>query len=269
MSLELWQVDAFTDRPFAGNPAAVCFLDSPRPDAWLQRVAAEMNLAETAFLLAEEGHWRLRWFTPKVEVDLCGHATLASAHALWQTGRLAPDAEARFMTRSGPLAARRDGEWIELDFPRDDPAPAEAPAELAAALGLAAPPRWCGRTRFDWLLELASESAVRAVAPDFRRLAALGGRGVIATSRPASPAADFVSRFFAPAAGVDEDPVTGSTHCALAPFWAERLGRRELLAHQVSERGGWLRLRLEPERVRIAGQAATVLVGELRAAEDS
>jgi PhzF family phenazine biosynthesis protein len=268
MSLDLWQVDAFADQPFAGNPAAVCFLDRARPDAWLQRVAAEMNLSETAFLLAEGDDWRLRWFTPKVEVDLCGHATLASAHALWQTGRLAPGAVARFLTRFGPLAASRDGEWIELDFPRDDPAAEEAPAELLAALGLASPPPWSGRTSFDWLLELASEEELRAMAPDFRRLAAVGGRGAVVTSRVTTGmagGADFVSRYFAPAFGIDEDPVTGSTHCALAPFWAERLGRRELLAHQVSERGGWLRLRLEEERVRIAGQATTVLVGDLRA----
>jgi PhzF family phenazine biosynthesis protein len=264
MSLELWQIDAFTDRPFAGNPAAVCVLDRAREDGWLQLVAREMNLAETAFLLPEADAWGLRWFTPRVEVDLCGHATLAAAHALWQSGRLAPDAVARFATRSGPLAARRLGEAIELDFPRDDPAPTTAPPALLAALGVGRAPAWSGQGRFDWLVEVDSETAVRGLQPDFRRLAALGGRGTIVTAAAtATPGADFVSRFFAPAAGIDEDPVTGSAHCTLAPYWAAKLGRSQLSAYQASERGGWLRLRVEEERVALAGHAVTVLIGHL------
>ncbi len=276
MSLELWQVDAFTARPFAGNPAAVCLLDRPRPDAWLQSVGAEMNLAETAFLLPEGDLYRLRWFTPTVEMDLCGHATLAAAHVLWESGRLAPAASARFLTRSGELGARRlpgEGGWIELDFPRVDAVPATPPPGLLPALRLPAPPAGVWRVGPDWLVEVAGEEEVRAARPDFARLRAESDRGaakrgvVVTAPAAAGGGADFVSRFFAPAAGIDEDPVTGSTHCALAPHWAARLGRGELVAHQVSPRGGWLRLRLMDERVGIAGQAVTVLTATLHSAE--
>lgn len=271
MSLELWQVDAFTARPFAGNPAAVCLLDRPRPDAWLQSVGAEMNLSETAFLLPEGDLYGLRWFTPAVEVDLCGHATLASAHVLWESGLLPAAASARFATRSGLLGARRlegEGNWIELDFPRIEPTPAAPPPGLLPALGLVSPPAGVWRGGPDWLVELGGEEEVRAVRPDFARLRGETERGVIVTALGAAGGgADFVSRFFAPAAGIDEDPVTGSTHCALAPHWAARLGRAELVARQVSPRGGWLRLRLMDERVGIAGQAVTVLTAALHSAE--
>ncbi len=260
------QVDAFTAAAFAGNPAAVCVLPEAREDGWMQRVASEMNLSETAFLrrrTAPGDGYELRWFTPAVEVDLCGHATLASAHVLWETGRLSPAETARFHTRSGLLTAVRRGEWIELDFPATPEEPAAAPPGLVEAL--VASPRYVGRSRFDYLVELDDEEAVRRLRPDFGRLGEIAARGVIATARSADPGYDFVSRFFAPAAGIAEDPVTGSAHCCLAPFWGRRLGKSELLARQVSARGGVVKVRLEGDRVRIGGQAVTVLTGELLA----
>jgi PhzF family phenazine biosynthesis protein len=257
----LFQIDAFTDRPFAGNPAAVCLLPGPRDEAWMQQVGTEMNLSETAFLYPEGDGHRLRWFTPKVEVDLCGHATLASAHALWETGLLRPEEDARFHTRSGLLTVVRRGDVMEMDFPAKPPAPAAAPPGLAEALGAA--PRYVGRNQFDYLVEVESEAALRGLAPDFRRLAALPVRGLIVTARATADRFDFVSRFFAPGAGVDEDPVTGSAHCCLGPFWRERLGKDELRAYQASARGGVVGVRVAGERVFLRGQAVTVLRGEL------
>jgi PhzF family phenazine biosynthesis protein len=266
MHLDLYQVDAFTPRPFAGNPAAVCLLPEPRDAQWMQDVAREMNLAETAFLHPEDGGYRLRWFTPAVEVELCGHATLASAHVLWETGRLPLEETARFHTLSGLLTAQRSGEWIELDFPARPAEETPAPEGLAEALGAdSAEPRFVGRSRYDYLLELESESAVRNADPDFRRLASLQVRGVIITARASEGPYDVVSRFFAPGAGVDEDPVTGSAHCTLGPFWASRLGKPELLAYQASARGGVVRVRVEGDRVKLGGQAVTVLQGRLLA----
>lgn len=263
MAQQIVQVDAFTARPFAGNPAAVCVLPEPASEAWMQQVASEMNLSETAFLRRTEDGFSLRWFTPAIEVDLCGHATLASAHVLWEEGILAPDEPARFHTRSGLLTATRDGDWINLDFPATPAAPADAPADLVEALG--AQPIWTGKSIFDYLVEVDSEATLRALSPDMGRLARLPVRGVIVTSRSATPEYDFVSRFFAPTAGVNEDPVTGSAHSALAPYWATRLGKRELTAYQASARGGVLRVRLDGERVVISGQAVTTLRGELLA----
>jgi PhzF family phenazine biosynthesis protein len=262
MSTPLFQVDAFTDRPFAGNPAAVCLLPGPRDAAWLQSVAAEMNLSETAFLhLGGEG-FRLRWFTPTVEVDLCGHATLASAHVLWETGLLAPDEGARFFTRSGLLTAERREEWIELDFPAEPAAAAEAPPGLVEALGVT--PRCVGRNRMDYLVEAESEAVVRSLEPDLALLRTVSARGVIVTSRAAKRTVyDFVSRFFAPQSGIDEDPVTGSAHCCLGPYWSERLGKNDLVGYQASARGGVVRVRVGGERVILGGQAVTVLRGEL------
>jgi PhzF family phenazine biosynthesis protein len=266
----LTTVDAFTDRPFAGNPAAVCVLDAPAPVAWMQLVAREMNLSETAFLHPIDGgpRWRLRWFTPTVEVDLCGHATLATAHVLWEEGRLAPEAVAEFETRGGLLAARRADDWIELDFPaKPIDRPVTAPAELAAfSEALGASIVSAGRSRSDALVELADEQAVRDLAPDFGRIRAIPARGVIATAPSSDPDFDFVSRFFAPAVGVDEDPVCGSAHCVLGPFWSARLGRDTLRARQVSPRGGVLRLRLSGDRVAISGQAVTTFRGQLQGA---
>jgi predicted PhzF superfamily epimerase YddE/YHI9 len=255
------QVDAFTATPFAGNPAAVCLLAAPRPDDWMQAVAREMNLSATAFLVPEAEGYRLRWFTPAVELDLCGHATLASGHLLWEEGHLSPGELARFHTRSGTLTAERAGDWIRLDFPVLPPAAAGAPAGLAQALG--ASPRWVGRSRFDYLVELESAAAVRSLRPDFGSLRTVEARGVIVTAAADVREFDFVSRFFAPGAGIDEDPVTGSAHCALTPFWSARLGRREMVAHQASARGGVLRVAVAGERVHLAGQAVTVLRGEL------
>jgi PhzF family phenazine biosynthesis protein len=260
--MRLLQIDAFTNEPFRGNPAAVCLLDRERDDAWMQNVAAEMNLSETAFLLpGDDGH-SLRWFTPAVEVALCGHATLASAHALWEEGILAPGAEARFQTKSGLLTAVRAGDWIELDFPAKRDEPTDPPADLLGALGIAAA-RYVGRNAFDYLVELESEEELRHLAPDHGQLRKIEVRGVIVTTRSKSPGFDFVSRFFAPGVGVDEDPVTGSAHCCLTPYWAARLGRNELVGYQASRRGGVVRVRLDGERVKLGGQAVTVLRGEL------
>ena len=257
------QVDAFTEMPFAGNPAAVCVLPAPRDARWMQDVARELNLSETAFLHPHppDDGYDLRWFTPAVEVDLCGHATLASAHVLWQDGHLPRDRSARFHTRSGLLTAIAQGDWIELDFPATPAAPAPAPPGLAAAL--AGVPRWIGRSKFDYLVELDSEDTVRRLQPDFAALERVEARGVIVTSRATTPGYDFVSRFFAPRAGIREDPVTGSAHCALTPFWNERLHKRDMMAYQASARGGVVRVRLTGDRVALGGQAVTVLRGEL------
>lgn len=260
--MRLLQIDAFTDEAFRGNPAAVCFLDGQRDDAWMQNVGAEMNLAETAFLLPAADGWSLRWFTPTVEVDLCGHATLASAHALWEEGILAPDAEARFQTKSGLLTANRKGQWIELDFPVKRDEPIAAPAGLLDALGVSAS-LYIGRNQFDYIVELPSEEAVRRLRPDHSVLRQLPVRGVIVTSRSDQGEYDFVSRFFAPGSGIDEDPVTGSAHTCLAPYWASRLGKNEFLAYQASPRGGILRVRLVGDRVKLGGRAVTVLRGDL------
>lgn len=256
-SLPLFVVDAFTDRPFAGNPAAVCLLDGPRPDDWMQSLAAEMNLSETAFLLPEGDGWRLRWMTPRVEVDLCGHATLASAHVLWAQGQREP--QLRFHTRSGVLTAARDGDAIVLDFPAVRAAPASDDPGLAQALG--ARLLYLGRNGMDFLAEVADEQTLRSLTPDFARLAALPVRGVIVTA--ASKDYDFVSRFFAPRVGVPEDPVTGSAHCALGPFWAARLGKDVLRAYQASARGGEVRVTVRGERVLLGGRAVTVVRGQV------
>jgi PhzF family phenazine biosynthesis protein len=261
MSLPLFQVDAFTNRPFAGNPAAVCLLDGPRETAWMQSVASEMNLAETAFLLPQEGGYNLRWFTPIVEVDLCGHATIASTHVLWEQGFLPAGTEVRFETRSGLLTAVRRGDWIELNFPTTPVAPVASVPGLQDALGVQ--PVFVGMSKFDCLVEVESESVLRALQPDMAQLLAIPVRGVIVTSRAETPDYDFVSRFFAPRVGVNEDPVTGSAHCSLSPFWSKYLGREELVGYQASARGGVVRVRLAGERVYISGQATTVLRGEL------
>lgn len=259
MSQPILVVDAFTDRPFAGNPAAVCLLPAPADEAWMRDVAREMNLAETAFLHRTGDGFALRWFTPAVEVDLCGHATLASAHVLFEEGHLAPGDTARFQTRSGTLTAVRRGTGIELDFPRAAAAAAPTPADLLPGLGISEA-RWVGRNQFDYFVELGSEAAVRALAPNFHALRTLGVRGVIVTSLadPGRPY-DFVSRFFAPGAGIDEDPVTGSAHCALAPYWGARLGRDAMTGYQASARGGTVHVTCRGDRVLLGGQAVTVL----------
>jgi PhzF family phenazine biosynthesis protein len=263
MTLPLFHVDAFTDRPLSGNPAAVCILPSWREDQWLQAVAGEMNLSETAFLVKQPGHFDLRWFTPKVEVDLCGHATLASAHVLWQQGIAKPGEEIRFSTRSGILKADLRGQDIELDFPLKPEAPAQVPPGLGEALGVS--PRYVGKSQFDYLVEVESEAVLRGMAPDFKKLETVPVRGVIVTCRSEHPRFDFVSRFFAPASGVDEDPVTGSAHCCLGDFWRKRLGKCEFLAYQASARGGAVRVRVTQDRAFLGGKAVTVARGELLA----
>jgi len=270
--LPFLQVDAFTQDAFGGNPAAVVFLEGPRNAAWLQAVAAEMNLSETAFLLRRgDGHFDLRWFTPAVEVTLCGHATLASAHALWTTGRVEAGAAIVFETLSGALTARpgtarsdSDGA-ITIDLPVRPVTPATLPADVLAALGvepLAVHAARKGPGGIDYLVECAEEASVTGAQPDFAPIKAVDG-GVILTARASTHGFDFVSRYFAPAFGIDEDPVTGSAHCALAPYWAERLGRTSLTARQVSKRGGTLQVTLDGDRVRLTGHAVTVLSGEL------
>ena len=268
MSLSVYQVDAFTNAPFAGNPAAVCLLPNDRKPAWMQNVAAEMNLSETAFLRPRrDGEYRLRWFTPTDEVDLCGHATLASAHVLWSEGHLAVDAEARFETESGRLTARREEGWIAMDFPADPPAPVEPPPRLLDALDLM-DPLYVGRSERDYLLRCADEADVRNLDPDMRALTRLDSRGVIVTAPSDQAEADFVSRFFAPGVGVPEDPVTGSAHCALGPYWSDETGQTTLTGRQISARGGTVRVTLDgptAERVSLAGQATTVLRARLAA----
>ncbi len=262
MPLTIFQVDAFTDRAFSGNPAGVCILPEPRDDNWMQNVAREMNLSETAFLQKQEQGFGLRWFTPTVEVDLCGHATLASSHILWEQGVLNPNEPARFSTRSGVLTAERHGEWIELDFPALPDRRTSIPRGLSKALGVK--PKYVGRSRFDYIVEVNSESTVRRIKPDLTLLSTLPIRGLIVTARAKTEPYDFVSRFFAPRAGINEDPVTGSAHCVLGPFWRDRLNKNEFLAYQASARGGVVRVRVDDRRVHIGGKAVTVLEARLR-----
>lgn len=260
MGLPILHVDAFTDRPFAGNPAAVCVLPEARGEAWMQALAAEMNLPATAFLSRADG-FDLRWFTATVELELCGHGTLAASHVLWEQGLLEPTEPARLHTRGGLLSATRRAGWIELDFPAEPEQAAEAPPDLLRALDVR--PIHVGRNRLDYLVELESEERVRTLKPDFQFLRTIPTRGVIVTSRADSVGYDFVSRFFAPSSGIDEDPVTGSAHCCLGPYWQRRLGKAELVGYQASPRGGLVRVRPDGDRVRLGGQAVTVLRGEL------
>lgn len=261
MGQQICVVDAFTDGPFSGNPAAVCVMEQPADEAWMQHVAAEMNLSETAFLNPIDGGYRLRWFTPSVEVDLCGHATLASAHVLFEQGRLKEDETARFETRSGLLTVSHGAGLLDMDFPASVVEACAVPQGLLEALGV--PAHAVYRTQFDYLVDVDSEADVRRVQPDFARLRRLDIRGVMVTAPAAQPGFDFVSRFFAPGAGIDEDPVTGSAHCALGPFWGARLGKDQMVARQVSRRGGTVRVRLDGDRVKLGGNAVTVWRGEL------
>jgi PhzF family phenazine biosynthesis protein len=261
MSQAIFQIDAFTDRRFGGNPAGVCILEKQADERWMQDVAMEMNVAETAFVHPIEQGWSLRWFTPTLEVDLCGHATIATTHAMLETGRLRDEEAVYFVTKSGRLSARRHDGWIELDFPSTPAAPITPPPGLTEALG--AELKFVGRSRFDYLVELKSSAIVRDLRPDMARLARIQSRGVIITAAGDEPDVDFVSRFFAPQSGVDEDPVTGSSHCALAPYWSGRAGKTAMMARQLSRRGGVIRVRLAGDRVFIAGQAITTLRGEL------
>ncbi|MCH2182527.1 MAG: PhzF family phenazine biosynthesis protein [Mariniblastus sp.] len=260
---DIYQVDAFIDpdRPFSGNPAGVCLLKRFPADDWMQSMAAEMNLSETAFVCPGEPHFQLRWFTPTTEVDLCGHATLAAAHALWAAGQLGDDQPILFQTLSGELRAQQQDGLIELDFPAEPTAVIEPPDELLAALSL--PPLTVAQNRMDYLVELADEEQVSQVQIDLEQLGQLPVRGLIVTAQTARAGIDFVSRFFAPAVGVDEDPVTGSAHCGLAPYWGDKLNRQTMNAYQVSPRGGQLTLRREGQRVFLRGAARTVFRGAL------
>ena len=265
MATPLFIVDAFTDKPFRGNPAAVCLLDAARESSWMQRLAGEMNLSETAFVWPDAGGWRLCWFTPRVEVDLCGHATLATAHVLWQTARADGDAALEFLTRGGTLTVRQTDDGMVMDFPAVRGVDCDDPGDLCAALGVTA--RAILGNNMDYLVEVQGESIVRELRPDFARLAALPVRGVIVTSRSDTPEYDFVSRFFAPRVGVPEDPVTGSAHCCLGPYWGERLGKADLVGYQASARGGVVRVGVRGDRVLLGGRAVTVVSGYLERAE--
>lgn len=262
----IYQVDAFTAIPFKGNPAGVFISEKPRDEDWMRQLAREMNLSETAFLVPAEKYedgYSLRWFTPTVEVDLCGHATLASAHILWQEGFLPRDQEARFQTRSGLLTARFcEGGWIALNFPVKKVEPAPAPDGLLEGLKIASA-RYIGLNKMDYLVELDNEDQVRSLQPDHSALRKVQVRGVMVTARASSSEFDFVSRFFAPGSGIDEDPVTGSSHTALTPYWSAKLGKKEMTACQASARGGVLKVVDLGERVELRGQAVTIFKAEL------
>jgi PhzF family phenazine biosynthesis protein len=262
----LFCVDAFTAEPFAGNPAAICLLESPLPEPRMRAIAAELNLSETAFVVPGDDHYALRWFTPTQEVELCGHATLASAHVLYETGRAPRDASVRFSTRwRGVLIATSADDGVALDFPAAPSQATPAPPGLAAALG--AEPVAVGVNDLHHIAELADEATVRALAPDFDALAHVEGvEAVTVTARGDDEGADFVSRYFAPRHGITEDPVTGSAHTSLAPWWAERLGKNALVGIQLSDRTGIVHVQVDaptPGRVTLSGQAVTIWQGDL------
>jgi len=267
--MKLSLVDAFTGVPFAGNPAAVCLLERDASAGWRQSLARELGFSETAFLLPlGPEKVEIRWFTPTLEVDLCGHATLASAHFLREEGLAPAGVPIRFQSKSGALFARGSAGRIELDFPEEAAVEIAAPDGLLPALGMEA--RWFGRNRLDYLALAGSESEVRGLRPDFAKLSVAGaaGRGVIVTALSEDPRFDFVSRYFAPSAGIDEDPVTGSAHCCLGPFWAGRLAKKELRGFQASARGGEVVVRTgENGRVYLEGSAVTIFRGEVAVPE--
>lgn len=255
----IYQVDAFADEPFQGNPAGVCFMMGHKPDSWMQQVAKEMNLSETAFFMQKKNGYTLRWFTPETEVDLCGHATLATAHIIWETNLLGASETIRFETRSGILTASKEGPWIALDFPEDGPK--EIPFDPKLALALGAEPIWTGQSGLYLFAELENEGAVKALEPDLVALKQLGSGCIVVTSIADAPEYDFISRFFGPGLGIDEDPVTGSAHCCLAPYWVNKFERNALIGYQASDRGGIVKVELKGDRVLLKGKAVTVLQG--------
>lgn len=263
MSLPIFQVDAFTSEVFKGNPAAVCILAQPAEEAWMQNVAREMNLSETAFVLPRKNGFGLRWFTPQAEVELCGHATLSAAHVLWETGTVNRSEKIGFHTLSGKLIATWHKEWVELDFPSAAVVPGDISEEILAALGSV--PLCILQSGEKWLLEYPDEKDVYDIKPDFAALKQRSGRGLIVTARSEQPGIDFVSRYFAPWIGIDEDPVTGSSHTILGPYWSQKLHKTHLVAYQASARGGLLKVRVSAERTYISGQAVTVFSGQLKA----
>lgn len=254
-------VDAFTSKVFSGNPAGVCVMDSPADDSWMQKMAAEVNVAETAFLSPRADHYLLRWFTPEAEVDLCGHGTLAASHILWEQGCVPPDRPIRFETRSGTLFSRQESGWITMDFPSEPATEARIPPGLEEALG--AKPVFVGKNRFDYLVELDSAATVENLSPDYDLIARLPARGIIVTAGCSKSRYDFVSRFFAPGIGIDEDQVTGSAHCCLAPYWGRKLEKDLMIGYQASERGGTVRVAIHGSRVDLSGHAVTVITGDL------
>ena len=269
--LPIWQVDAFADRAFAGNPAAICILHKFASDQWMQCVAAEMNLAETAFVVPTEeaSLYHLRWFTPSTEVDLCGHATLAAAHVLWELKRVQHSVPIRFQTKSGQLVCYSTGLGIKLDFPASPVEPLKSAAvklELLEALRI--PQAEFFQTSFDIMVCVDSPDVVRDLNPDYRQLASVETRGVMVTSTADVEGVDFISRFFAPRCGIAEDPVTGSAHCCLAPYWAGRMGRTTLVGYQASPRGGIVRCEVVHDRVHLTGNAITILEGFLKCEPD-
>jgi PhzF family phenazine biosynthesis protein len=263
MAQKISQVNAFTNIPFTGNPAAVCILPTSQPSEWMQKIAAEMNLSETAFLVKQEDGYHLRWFTPTTEVPLCGHATLASAQVLWSEGHLLPTEVAHFHTQSGLLTATKQGEWIQLNFPVNHSQPAEFLPQISQALGV--PIKLLMQNSLGYLIELESEKLVREMQPNFELIKALPLSNIIVTSLSESSSEyDFVSRFFAPGLGVNEDPVTGAAHCCLAPFWRNRLHKNEFVAYQASSRGGIVKVSYDGgSRVFLSGQAVTIWQGEM------
>lgn len=269
MGLTIVQVDAFTNQPFSGNPAAVCVTDEALSDDLMKAIALEMNLSETAFLYPLEGGYSLRWFTPAVEVDLCGHATLASAHVLWSEGHLPHDAIAKFKTKSGWIEAEKRGDWIEMDFPTQPVHASHVMPQLIKSLCCGGNIRAVSKNDVNYLVEIQSESALAKLQPDFAEMKKLPVQGVIATAKADSADYDFVSRYFAPAVGIDEDPVTGSAHTSLAPYWREKLEKNNMLAQQISARGGVVRVSFKtkeedmPTRVSISGQAVSTFKGDL------
>lgn len=266
--INILQVDAFSASPFHGNPAAVCVLPVAVDENWMRAVAAEMNLSETAFLHPQGDGYQLRWFTPSAEVDLCGHATLASAHVLWQEGYLAGEQAARFYTKSGLLTATQQDGWITLNFPAQPLTSVTASPELSKSLrGMQVKAvSYGGMAESNYLVELPSEDYVRSLQPDFSMMKLLPAQGVIVTALADEADVDFVSRYFAPAVGIDEDPVTGSAHCSLAPYWQQKLNKSHFLAKQVSVRGGMLKVHVQGDRILISGQAVTVFKGTLLSA---
>lgn len=261
--IKMYQVDAFTDKLFHGNPAAVCVMSDPLDAKRAQAIAMEMNLSETAFLYKDGDLYNLRWFTPVVEVDLCGHATLASAHILWEENYLGYHEQAVFHTKSGILRAELNDGWIKLDFPTKPVNQTSAPEGLLEALGIKGKEKFIGVNKLDYLVEVESEDLVRNLTPNQAELRNLPVRGVIVTSRADKGEYDFISRFFVPGSGIDEDPVTGSAHCCLGPYWQSRLNKDTFQAFQASKRGGTLKVQVIENRVHLYGQAVTVLKGEL------
>ncbi len=263
MNIPIFQVDAFTVKPFKGNPAGVCLLEQPRDAAWMQAIATEMRLSETAFLSPKGNDYNLRWFTPSTEVDLCGHATLASAHILFELGFYDPDETIFFHTRSGVISATFNHGTIELDMPLIRPVPAESSPLLEEILGQVPLAVARSEDKSILLAEIADPAALETFDPDFKKISTLEEINLVITAQTSEGKFDFISRFFSPKTGIPEDPVTGLGHCILTPYWAEKLNKDQLVAYQASARGGTVWCRLGKERVYLGGKAVTLFSGEV------